>query len=174
VYLAPGRARLGIGSMLCVQLFPILQAQHVHAVLGGIALRSAASFAARSCCASVACCRSERSNCRTHSVRMWIDIASGSIAAVALAPVIALPAYQRQGIGRQLIRSGLDSLRDCVERIVLVLGHPDYYQRFGFSTLKAGRLENPFPPGAFMAAELGPNALCDLSGKVRYAAAFGL
>ncbi len=91
--------------------------------------------------------------------RMWIDNASGSIAAVALAPISALPAYQRQGIGRQLIRSGLDSLRDCGERIVLVLGHPDYYQRFGFSTLKAGRLENPFPPGAFMAAELGPNGI---------------
>jgi len=106
--------------------------------------------------------------------RMWIDNASGSIAAVALAPISVLLAHQRQGIGRQLIRSGLDSLRDCGERIVLVLGHPDYHQRFGFSTLKARRLANPFPPGTFMAAELGPNALCDLSGKVRYAAAFGL
>jgi putative acetyltransferase len=106
--------------------------------------------------------------------RMWIDDASGSRAAVALSPVAVLPARQRQGIGGRLIRSGLDCLRDRGEHIVLVVGHPDYYPRFGFSTVKARRLESPFPPGAFMATELSLNALDGISGKIRYARAFGI
>jgi|SRR5215472_5700602 len=106
--------------------------------------------------------------------RMWIDTANGSISAAALAPMAVLPGHQRQGVGGWLIRSGLDSLRDRGERIVIVLGHPDYYSRFGFSTEKVRALESPFPPHAFMAAELSVNALGGICGKVRYPIAFGL
>ena len=60
------------------------------------------------------------------------------------------------------------------ERIVIVLGHPDYYPRFGFSTAQARLLESPFDPRAFMALELSPGALDGVRGKVRYPAAFGL
>ena len=60
------------------------------------------------------------------------------------------------------------------EHIVIVLGHPGYYPRFGFSTEKARALESPFPPDAFMAMELSPGALAGIRGKVRYPAAFGL
>src|SRR5580700_6464579 len=105
---------------------------------------------------------------------MWIDDPGASIAAVALAPMAVLPAHQRKGIGQTLIRSGLDSLRDRDERIVIVLGHPDYYPRFGFSAEKARSLESPFPPEAFMAMELISGALDGIRGKVRYPAAFGL
>jgi len=106
--------------------------------------------------------------------RMWIDHTGGSTAAVALAPMAVLPALQRQGVGAQLIRAGLDSLRAHGERIVIVLGHPDYYPRFGFSVEKARCLASPFPPEAFMALELNPGALTDVRGTVRYPAAFGL
>src|SRR5579883_596626 len=77
--------------------------------------------------------------------RMWIDCPAASIAAVALAPMAVLPAHQRMGIGKLLVRGGLDLLRDRGERIVIVLGHPDYYPRFGFSVEKARGLESPFP-----------------------------
>ncbi|MFN7996904.1 MAG: N-acetyltransferase [Bryobacteraceae bacterium] len=106
--------------------------------------------------------------------RMWIDSPGGSLAAVALAPMAVLPAHQRNGIGGMLIRSGLDSLRDRGERIVIVLGHKDYYPRFGFSAEKARELESPFPRDAFMAVELSIHALDGIRGKVRYPAAFGL
>jgi putative acetyltransferase len=106
--------------------------------------------------------------------RMSIETSAGCVAAVALAPMAVLPERQRQGIGGKLIRCGLDLLKARGERIVIVLGHPDYYQRFGFSLEKARLLESPFPPEAYMALELQPGALDGVRGKVRYAAAFGL
>jgi putative acetyltransferase len=106
--------------------------------------------------------------------RMWIETAGERIPAVALAPVAVLPEHQRSGIGGKLIERGLNLLRSEGERIVIVLGDPDYYPRFGFSTEKARFLASPFPPDAFMALELIARALDGVRGKVRYAAAFGL
>jgi len=57
---------------------------------------------------------------------------------------------------------------------VLVLGHPQYYPRFGFSSDRARALTSPFPPDAFMALELVADALDGIRGTVRYPAAFGL
>ncbi len=106
--------------------------------------------------------------------RMTIETTSGSLPAVALAPMAVLPGYQRRGIGERLVRSGLELLRGRGERIVIVLGHPGYYSRFGFSSERARYLESPFPPKAFMAMELSPGALDGIRGRVRYPAAFGL
>lgn len=98
----------------------------------------------------------------------------GAVPAVALAPVAVLPAQQRRGIGGALIRRGLDLLRDSGERIVFVLGHPEYYPRFGFSTALAAPVESPFPREYFMALELTPGALANVSGRVHYPPAFGI
>lgn len=106
--------------------------------------------------------------------RMWIDTGSGPVPAVALAPMAVLPDCQRRGIGGRLIRTGLDALRARGERIVIVVGHPAYYPRFGFSSERARPLDSPFPPEAFMAQDLSPGALDGIRGKVGYSAAFGL
>jgi len=106
--------------------------------------------------------------------RMWIERASGRIDAVALAPVAVLPEYQRRGIGAHLIEQGLNSLRTLGERIVIVLGDPDYYLRFGFSRDKAARLASPFPKEALMAMELVPRALNGIEGRVVYPQPFGI
>ncbi len=106
--------------------------------------------------------------------RMSIETPTGAVAAVALAPMAVLPRYQRRGIGGRLIRYGLDRLRGLGERAVIVVGHPGYYPRFGFSTEQARSLENPFPPDTFMALELSPGALARIRGRVRYPHAFGL
>jgi putative acetyltransferase len=106
--------------------------------------------------------------------RMWVDTANGSMPAVALAPMAVVPGHQRRGIGGRLIRSGLDWLRNRGEQKVIVLGHPDYYPRFGFSVEKAQALESPFPPYAFMATELSHNSLGGICGRVRYPVAFAL
>jgi putative acetyltransferase len=106
--------------------------------------------------------------------RMAIDTPTGEIAAVALAPMAVSPGYQRQGVGGNLIRYGLGRLRELGERIVLVVGHPAYYPRFGFSTEKAHAIESPFDADAFMALELTPGALHGIRGQVRYPRAFGI
>ncbi|MBX7073206.1 MAG: N-acetyltransferase [Pirellulales bacterium] len=94
--------------------------------------------------------------------------------ALALAPLAVLPARQYQGIGSLLVRRGLELVREAGHRIVLVLGHAEYYPRFGFSTSAAAAIETPFDPAHFMGLELTPGALHGVAGRVRYAAAFGV
>jgi putative acetyltransferase len=106
--------------------------------------------------------------------RMWITTASNLVSAVALAPVAVLPERQRKGIGKRLITHGLELLKNQGERIVVVVGHPDYYPRFGFSSAKATPLESPFPRETFMALELVDGALDGVHGAVIYPAAFGM
>ena len=106
--------------------------------------------------------------------RMSIETSTGLVSAAALAPVAVLPDYQRRGIGGQLIRYGLDLLRTQGEQVVIVLGHPEYYSRFGFSSQKARALESPFPPEAYLAMELRPGALEGIRGRVKYPTAFGI
>ena len=106
--------------------------------------------------------------------RMSVETADDPIAAIALAPLAVLPAYQRLGIGGALIQAGLDTLRGRGEQFVIVLGHPEYYSRFGFSTERARALESPFPPHAFMALALIPGTCEQIHGRVSYPRAFGL
>jgi putative acetyltransferase len=106
--------------------------------------------------------------------RMWIKTASGLESAVALAPVAVLPEHQRKGTGQRLIVQGLDILRSQGESIVIVVGHPSYYPRFGFSKEKAALLEGPFPREAFMAMELANGALAGVQRPVIYPRAFGI
>jgi putative acetyltransferase len=106
--------------------------------------------------------------------RTLIDATNEPVLSVALAPLAVLPTNQRRGVGSQLIRFGLNWLRTRGERSVLVLGHPQYYPRFGFSNARARLLTTPFPAEAFMALELVPGALDGIRGSVSYPAAFGL
>ena len=61
-----------------------------------------------------------------------VTIADGTPGWCGLGPVSVLPAYQRQGIGSALIREGLAELRRLGARGCCLVGHPDYYPRFGF------------------------------------------
>jgi putative acetyltransferase len=106
--------------------------------------------------------------------RMTVETAQGPVGAVSLAPMAVLPDRQGRQVGSQLVRRGLAELRDRGEQIVIVLGHKQYYPRFGFSPEKARRLVSPFPPEAFMALELSEGALAGVDGTVKYLGAFGL
>jgi putative acetyltransferase len=103
---------------------------------------------------------------------LQIATAQGDIAALALAPVAVLPERQRQGIGSALIRAGLEQACQTGHRIVIVVGHPTYYPRFGFSAQLAAPLQSKYAGEAFMALELAPGALSGVSGEVRYAPPF--
>lgn len=95
------------------------------------------------------------------------------LSAAALAPVSVLPAFQRAGLGKALIEAGNAACADLGLSAIIVLGHPDYYPRFGFSAAAAESLQAPFSGPAFMALELRPDAL-KAGGRLRYAPSFGV
>ena len=90
--------------------------------------------------------------------------------AIALAPMAVLPSYQRKGIGSQLVRSGLEECRHLGHEIVVVVGHPNYYPRFGFVPAKREGLQCEFevPDEAWMVLELRARALAGRQGTVRF------
>ncbi len=94
---------------------------------------------------------------------------------LALAPMAVLPKFQKQGVGAKLIREGLDKARELGFDSVIVLGHKEYYPRFGFERASRWNIACPFevPDEAFMAIELNPGALGTKSGTVEYPKEFG-
>jgi putative acetyltransferase len=101
-----------------------------------------------------------------------IVTATSTVAALALAPLAVTPSRQRRGIGSALVREGLRRCADQGHRIVLVVGHPAYYPRFGFSAQLAKKLTSPYAGDGFMALELVTGALQGIDGEVRYAPPF--
>lgn len=99
-----------------------------------------------------------------------IESAENKVDAIGLAPMAVLPERQRGGIGSQLVESGLEEIQRLGYDIVVVLGYPDYYPRFGFSAAKKYGIqwEHDVPEEAFMVKELRKGALNDVSGIVKY------
>ncbi len=95
--------------------------------------------------------------------------------AAALAPVAVAPAYQRTGAGQAVVRAVLDAARLRGERLVLVLGHPEYYPRFGFVRASAYGIKPAFevPDDAMMALLLDGSGPVT-RGTISYPAAFGV
>lgn len=90
--------------------------------------------------------------------------------ALGLAPMAVLPEFQNQGIGSELVRRGLKECQSINQDIVVVLGHPDYYPRFGFvpAHQKGLKCEYPVPDEVFMVVELREGALAGRKGLVKY------
>jgi len=91
-----------------------------------------------------------------------------------LAPMAVLPEHQRRGIGSLLVKHGLEYCRKAGVQAVVVLGHPEYYPRFGFRPASTWGLRCEFdaPEDVFLGIELTPHALSDLFGVVKYHPAF--
>jgi putative acetyltransferase len=92
------------------------------------------------------------------------------IPALALAPLAVTPQHQRQGIGTQLVQVGLSRCRELNHSMIVVVGDPHYYKRFGFQQASQFGLQPslPIPDAAFMVIELKPSALMKISGVVCY------
>ncbi len=91
----------------------------------------------------------------------------------ALGPLAVAPRTQNRGVGSALSRAGVERCRALGCEALVVLGHPTYYPRFGFSPAAAVALASPYAGRpAFMALALAPGAL-DEPLTVAYPAAFG-
>jgi putative acetyltransferase len=93
-----------------------------------------------------------------------------TFAAVGLAPLAVLPEYQNQGIGSRLVRAGLDECRKALYESVVVLGHPEYYPRFGFTPASKHGIKSEYDvrDEVFMIIELREGALLGRTGIVKY------
>ncbi|MGI9629233.1 MAG: GNAT family N-acetyltransferase [Longimicrobiales bacterium] len=94
---------------------------------------------------------------------------------LGLGPMAVMPARQRAGIGSRLVTAGLRECRQLDVCAVIVLGHPTYYPRFGFTRASEFGWQCQFevPDDVFMALELTPGAAAGSAGTIRYHAAFG-
>jgi putative acetyltransferase len=79
-----------------------------------------------------------------------VTISDGTRNWYGLGPVSVLPEYQRQGIGKALIREGLSRLRDINAQGCCLVGHPDYYRKFGFANIQE-LVHEGVPPEVFFA-----------------------
>jgi putative acetyltransferase len=101
-----------------------------------------------------------------------LDAGSTTLGGAALAPMCVTPSRQRQGIGSLLIREGLQACRKKNVAAVVVLGHADYYPRFGFSVEKAESVRCAYSGPHLMALELTPGVLSGVAVAAKYPAAF--
>lgn len=94
------------------------------------------------------------------------------LAITCLAPVSVQPHLQRRGIGSKLIKQVIDDLAAKGEDLILVLGDPAYYPRFGFDAGLARLVKAPYAGDAFMALALTEAGRTDLPVEVTFATPF--
>ena len=89
---------------------------------------------------------------------------------LSLAPMAVHPEFQNKGIGIKLVKKGLAIAKETGFDAVIVVGHPKYYPRFGFTPAKKWNIKIPFevPDDVFLALELKENALKKISGTVDF------
>ena len=103
-----------------------------------------------------------------------LETGAGQIPVLSLAPIAVAPEFQKQGIGIRLVEAGLEEAARLGYTIVVVIGHPEYYPRFGFTPARACGLDIRFevPDEAFMALGLVDGALDNVEGIVKFSPPF--
>ncbi|MFC1572173.1 GNAT family N-acetyltransferase [Candidatus Eisenbacteria bacterium] len=102
---------------------------------------------------------------------VFVEGEAQTIQGMGLAPMAVLPEHQRQGIGSKLVQAGLEILRrnDCP--FVIVLGHPEYYPRFGFKPASQFGLTcqwDGIPDEVFMVIVFDEAVMAGVSGVAKY------
>ena len=99
-----------------------------------------------------------------------IETKTGLIPTIALAPMSVLPEYQNKGVGTKLVQYGLQKCKERGFESVIVLGHANYYLKFGFEPASKWGIYSDFdvPDEVFMTMELKEDALAKVAGKVIY------
>jgi putative acetyltransferase len=109
-----------------------------------------------------------------HILFSYIDlVGEETLKVLGLAPMAVHPNFQRQGIGSALVQAGLEIANARKEAIVIVLGHPEFYTRFGFEPSVNYQVESPFPvPKEFFMVKPLESYQESYKGKVVYPPAF--
>lgn len=100
-----------------------------------------------------------------------VESAGRQVVGMGLAPMAVLPDRQRNGIGSQLVTRGLEILCDRRCPFLVVVGHPEYYPRFGFEPASRHGVASQWegmPDAAFLAIILDAGAMAGVSGIARY------
>ena len=100
-----------------------------------------------------------------------VSTSEGTVRGMGLAPMAVLPELQRQGIGSILVRAGIEAMRDRECPFVIVVGHPEFYPRFGFVPASRHDLScqwDGVPDEAFMVLVLDEDFMSRVSGVARY------
>ncbi|NKW96547.1 GNAT family N-acetyltransferase [Bacillus toyonensis] len=106
--------------------------------------------------------------------KITIEQGGTTVDSLALAPVSIAPSHQKKGIGGKLITAALEKAKELGYGSVIVLGHPEYYPKFGFERASQWNIKAPFevPDEVFMVMELRENTLQGVEGIVQYSSAF--
>ena len=107
--------------------------------------------------------------------RLHIEGEAGEVEVLGLAPLAVRPQAQNRGIGSALVEASVVAAADAGWRAIVVLGHPDFYPRFGFTPAMPRGILPPWPEvpaDAWMVAELAEGSLIGASGTVAYPRAF--
>ncbi len=92
---------------------------------------------------------------------------------LALGPMAVAPEYQRRGNGTKLVDEAILRAKECGYKAVIVLGHTNFYPRFGFIPASTKKIRSRFSnDDSFMVLELIPNALKGITGLAEYAKEF--
>jgi putative acetyltransferase len=101
---------------------------------------------------------------------LFSEVTLGDTTIIGLAPLAVLPSQQKQGIGALLTNAGIAACRSAGYTAMVVLGHPDYYPRFGFVPASQFGIKSEYDVSdeTFMALELQTGALANCAGVAKY------
>jgi putative acetyltransferase len=101
---------------------------------------------------------------------MYSPASIGEVTGAALGPMAVLPDFQRQGVGSRLVEAGNQRLKTARCPFIIVVGHAEYYPRFGFTPASKHniRCEWDLPDEVFMLAVLDPMKMQGVSGLAKY------
>lgn len=107
---------------------------------------------------------------------LFTKVKVGNDTLLTLAPLAVLPRFQKKGIGKSLVEKGHKIAKELGYKGIVVLGHADYYKKFGYEPASKWEIKCPIevPDENFMAIELYPGALNNVKGTVEYPKEFGI
>lgn len=104
-----------------------------------------------------------------------IDHQDGQVVGMGLAPMAVSPEFQKQGIGSLLVKEGIRRIKETDCPFIIVLGHVNYYPRFGFEPASIYGLKcqwEGLPDEAFMVIILNKSVMTGVSGVAKYRSEF--